>query len=360
MATYIVRRLLLMIPTLVGVTAVVFFVMALAPGGFGGTALGEGGAQTEGEDARRVREYFNKRYGLDQPPIVQYGRWLNQVSPVGFAVNTDDGSLMLLSPQLKWPNLGESLRGRPVVDLLIERLPITLLLNLISVPIIYIVAISTGVIAAKKQGGFFDVTSGVTFLALWSVPVMWVGVMMIGFLANTQYLQWFPTGGMNNLEADAMRFLPAVTEAGFERGYLLDALWHLVLPVICLTYGGFAVLAKLTRASVLENASADYARTARAKGVAEREVLWQHVFRNSLLPLITVFAAILPSLFVGAVVVETIFSIPGLGKLGVEAAFMKDRELVMGTTLIGAMIGLSCEIGRDICYAIADPRVSYE
>jgi len=360
MATYIVRRLLLMIPTLVGVTAVVFFVMALAPGGFGGTVLTQDGAQTEGDEARRIREYFNKRYGLDKPAYVQFGRWINQVSPLGFGVDEETGDVQLTQPTVKWPNLGESLRGRPVVDLLLERLPITLLLNAITVPIIYIIAISTGVLAARHRGGWFDVGSGVTFLALWSVPVMWVGVMMIGFLANTQYVKWFPTGGLNDLQAESMNFMPGWGEQGFERGYLLDALWHLVLPIVCLTYGGFAVLAKLTRASVLENLSADYARTARAKGVADRDVLWQHVFRNSLLPLITVFAAILPSLFVGAVVVETIFSIPGLGKLGVEAAFMKDRELVMGTTLIGALIGLTSELARDLCYAIADPRVSYD
>jgi len=359
MLAYIVRRLLLMIPTLIGVTAVAFFVMALAPGGFGGVVLNAEGAQNEGEEARRIREYFNQRYGLDQPPPVQYARWLNKVSPVGVATD-EGGALQWTRPVIKWPDLGESLRGRPVMDMLIEAVPITLMLNAIAVPIIYLVAISGGVLAARYRGQWFDVTSGGLFLALWSVPVIWVGVILIGYLANQQYVQWFPVGGLHDLQAEEMAFMPRWGDDGFERGYLLDALWHLVLPVVCLTYGGFAVLAKLTRASVLENMGADYARTARAKGVSGKDVLWQHVFRNSLLPLITVFAAILPSLFVGSVVVETIFSIPGLGKLGVDAAFMKDRELIMAITLIGGIIGLLSELARDICYAIADPRVSYK
>ena len=141
---------------------------------------------------------------------------------------------------------------------------------------------------------------------------------------------------------------------------MLDTIWHLVLPVFCLTYGGFAVLSKLMRGSVLDNIRSDYVRTVRAKGVSEHDVLFRHVFRNSLLPLITVAASIIPALFVGSVIVENIFSIPGMGKLGVEAAFMKDRELLMGTTLIGGLIGLASEIMRDVLYAMADPRVSYE
>jgi peptide/nickel transport system permease protein len=465
MTTYIIRRLLLMIPTLVGVTAVVFFIMALAPGGFGGTVLGEHGAQTEGQDAKRIREYFNRRYGLDKPAIVQYGRWLNQVSPIGFQTtgkitfdqserdaaiaildgselvqnirrgkqtrtvalalaryrdikpveaaeqliaaldDIDTGIAMLdsidpvdaatadrlralvdedinqarralldeLDPELsardrilfhrpvvKWPNLGDSLRGRPVGELLREHVPITILLNVITIPIIYVVAILAGTYAARHRGKVFDIGSGFVLLAMWSLPVMWVGVMFIGFLANKQYVKLFPVGGLHDIQADAMAFLPRMTEAGFERGWLLDASWHLVLPVICLTYGGFAVLAKLTRTSILENISADYVRTARAKGVDDHTVLFRHVFRNSMLPLITVFVAILPGLFAGSVIVENIFSIQGMGKLGVDAAFMKDREVVMGTTLLGAVISLGALLVRDIWYAIADPRVSYE
>jgi len=146
----------------------------------------------------------------------------------------------------------------------------------------------------------------------------------------------------------------------FTCGFLLDRLWHLVLPVICFTYGGFAFLAKLMRTSVLENLMADYARTARAKGLDEKEVLWVHVFRNSLLPLITVSASLLPSLLAGSVIVESIFSIDGMGKLAVEAVKGRDRELVLSITLISGLLTLLSYLIADLCYAIADPRVSYE
>lgn len=465
MLTYIIRRLVLLVPTLIGVTAVVFFVMAMAPGGFGGAVLSQHGTQTEGESAKRIRREFARRYGLDKPAIVQYGRWLNQVSPVGFKttdslifaeadreaalaliqnfpdvdqvgwprrirdvavelaryedddllastrrlleaiqdpvqglalarkigeVEPDDEQKLTVAaqqdlhaarrlllahfesdlahrnrvlfhrPTIKLPDFGRSLRGRPVVDLLAEAVPITLLLNVITVPLIYVVAIFVGIAAARHRGKIVDVGSGVVLLGLWSIPVMFVGVLLIGFLANNQYLRWFPTGGLHDMRAASMPFLPTWGEAGFERGWLLDFAWHLVLPIFCLTYGGFAVLAKLTRGAILENISADYVRTARAKGLSDRVVLYRHVLRNSLLPLITVIVGILPALFAGAVIVENIFSINGMGKLGVEAAFMKDRELVMGTTLIAGLLGLLTELLRDLLYAVADPRVVYD
>ncbi len=475
MLSYILRRLALMIPTLFGVLAVVFFVMAYSPGGFGGVALDQGGSMTAGDDAKRIKKRLERRYGADLPKIAQFGRWVNQISPIGFRMsgnikfddadrdlvaerladlpfNTRDSAMRsaidltldlaayrgitpeasadelrtaLLTPSksvaifdwieadldpgiqedleqelagfeaegrlglaqksliselafetsgvqrirfdlpgFKKPDLGESLRGRRVSELLGERVPITLLLNFLTVPIIYIVAVTAGIYAARHQGGFFDLTSGLILVALWSIPVIWAGMLLINFLANEEQLKWFPTTGLHDLQADAMRFLPAwVDDEGvrtFERGWLLDVMWHLVLPVFCLTYGGFAVIGKVTRGAVLDALTSDYVRTARAKGVHERHILWRHVFRNSLLPLITMFANILPALFVGSVVVETIFSINGMGKLGVEAAFAKDREVVMATTLIAALLKLVSELLRDICYALADPRVTYD
>ena len=475
MIIYIIRRLMLMVPTLLGVTAVVFFVMAMAPGGFAGSLLNQGGAQTEGEEARRIRAYMMRRYGLDKPVIVQYGRWLNEVSPVGFVSSSstpisdedrsavkamidqsdlipassrgsalelvlsmarfedrpakemgdyllgalapgsmdklqkylgddprpqilksfkaldsgldadgqplDEQSLsglraevidemsfqastmdrvLFSRPTFKWPDLGKSLRGRQVTQLLGESLPITLLLNIITIPVVYFLAIVIGIYSAKHRGKFFDISSGTVLLALWCVPVMWAGVLLIGYFANKDFFKWFPTAGLHSLDADAMSFLPSWTAEGFQRGWLLDTVWHMVLPVLCLSYGSFAVLAKLARGALLENLSADYVRTARAKGVDERTVLFRHAFRNSILPLITVVASILPMMFVGSVIVETIFSIHGMGKLSVDAAFMKDREVVMGVTLLGGILGLTSYLIRDVCYSLADPRVSYE
>jgi ABC-type dipeptide/oligopeptide/nickel transport system permease component len=355
MLNYILRRLLLMIPTLIGITLLVFFVMALSPGGLG-ASLRNAEGNMRPEQRKIIEDYYKERYGLDQPLWKQYLRWANKVSPIGIK-DAGTGYPSAWRAGFKTPDLGESfIRHRPVIDVIADALPITLLLNLITVPFIYAVAILTGIYAAKHRGKMLDVGTGTTFLALWSLPSMWVGVMLLGFFANKDIWQWFPTAGLHDTQADAMSFLPS----GGQMGWLVDLGWHLVLPVICLTYGGFAFLSKLMRASVLENLSADYARTARAKGLSERVVLMRHVLSNSLLPLITVAAGVLPGLLGGSVVVETIFSINGMGRLIIEAINMKDRELVMSETFVISIISLLCILVSDILYAVADPRVSYE
>ena len=460
MTTYLVRRIALMFPTLIGITVVVFAVMAASPGGISAQHLVEG-QNLEPQAKKALEDYYNRLYGLDQPAPLQYLRWLNSISPAGFTFD-EDHRLAGFS-LFKGSDFGTSFRfGRPVLDIIAERVPITLLLNLLSLPLIYAAAIAIGVRAARERGGTFDVASGGIMLALWSVPTMLAGILLIGFLASDQYWHWFPTAGLNRREALDMTFLPhwhhpraglvllggmlvagvvlaaagrrlprgarvaaagalgaglgfamagalpggggvavhavlmlaigsalgafaglagrGVRTAGFAllgillgawlsrgwggdewtSGFLADRLWHLVLPVVCLSYGGFAFLAKLTRTSMLENLLSDFARTARAKGVGERDVLWRHVFRNGLLPLITVSAGILPALLGGSVIVETIFSIDGMGKLAVEAVKGRDRELVLSLTLISGFLTLIGYLVADLCYAVADPRVSYE
>ncbi len=409
MLNYIFRRLLLMLPTLLGITLVVFFTMALSPGGITAQSMVDDFGMNP-QEKKALEDYYNRRYGLDQPAPLQYLRWLNSVSPIGFEAD-DSGELSRFS-FTKGSDLGESFRyGRPVWDLLKERVPITLLLNVLSLPLIYFISITVGVRAATDRGGRFDVSSSVVMLGLWSVPTMLTGVLLIGFFASDQYWHWFPTNGLSSREAMDMPFMPhwhqtldvlkvlltsvlgmaagiALTlgrlspvlvglvgliaggigiavgmswgDGGFVRGFLLDRGWHLVLPILCLSYGSFAFLARLTRSAVLENLQADYARTARAKGVPESAVLWSHVFRNSLLPLITVFAALLPGLLAGSVIVESIFSIDGMGKLAIEAVKGRDRELVLSITLISGILTLVGYLLADLMYAIADPRVSYE
>lgn len=460
MPTYIIRRLLLMIPTLLGITLVVFVVMAASPGGISAQSLIEG-QNLDPQAKKAMEDYYNRIYGLDDPAPVQYLRWLNNASPIGFTL--DDNNQISGFSFTKGSDLGISFRyGRPVTDLMTERVPVTLLLNLLSVPIIYLIAIAVGVHSATQRGKPFDVVSGVSMLTLWSIPTMLAGVLLIGFFASNQYWHWFPTAGLSQREALDMPFLPHwsslsdvlllfaclitgtlvltilalrggtrlrttvmsaigaalgiamahvlpgeatwfiqgllavliaatlgaigymdfrglrvafmaatglilgvaiaanLAQGEFVRGFLLDRIWHLALPVLCLSYGGFAFLAKLTRGAVLENLLADYARTARAKGASEEHVLWRHVFRNSLLPLITVSAGLLPGLLGGSVIVESLFSIDGMGKLAVEAVQARDRELLLSLTLISGLLTLAGYLIADICYAIADPRVSYE
>ena len=460
MITYLIRRVLLMFPTLIGITLVVFVVMASSPGGISAQSLVEG-QNLEPAAKKALEDYYNRLYGLDQPAPIQYLRWLNSISPVGFTLDADHR--LAGFSFTKGSDLGTSFKfGRPVLDLIAERVPITLLLNLLSIPLIYAAAIGIGVRAARERGGSFDVASGGVMLALWSVPSMLAGILLIGFLASEQYWHWFPTAGLSRREALDMPFLPywhnaragialiggmaggglllaaagrwlprrarvavmgalggglgftmasalpdgggaivqallilvlglalgafanlagnGVRASGFgllgillgawlsrpwggdewTSGFLADRLWHLVLPVVCLSYGGFAFLSKLVRTSMLENLLSDFARTARAKGVREQDVLWRHVFRNGLLPLITVSAGILPALLGGSVIVETIFSIDGMGKLAVEAVKGRDRELVLSLTLISGFLTLIGYLIADLCYAVADPRVSYE
>jgi len=358
MLTYLLRRLLLMIPTLLGITVIVFTVMAMSPGGISAQSL-IGGLDMKPQEKQALLDYYNKRYGLDQPAPMQYLRWLNNVSPIGF--KTDAQGKQGEFSFNKGMDLGTSFQyGRPVSDILAERIPITLLLNLVTIPVTYLIAILVGMKAASHRGGAFDVGTGISMLALWSIPTMLAGVLLLGFFANVEHFQWFPTAGISSREAQDMPFLPHWDSSGFVRGFLLDRIWHLALPVLCLSYGSFAALAKLTRTSILENLNSDYARTARAKGLTEQDVLWKHVFRNSLLPLITISAGLLPSLLAGSLIVENIFSINGMGQLAVEAVKGRDRELVLSITWISGFLTLIGYLIADFCYTLADPRVSYD
>ena len=208
MLSYIIRRLILMVPTLLGITILVFAVMAASPGGITAQTLA-GGMDMQPAERKALEDYYNQRYGLDDPAPVQYLRWLNNVSPIGFEMN-DEGNFEKFSFN-KGSDLGQSFNyGRGVAELIKERLPITLLLNVITIPLIYVIAIMIGIKSAQDRGGRFDVASSVSMLALWSVPSMLAGVLLIGFFANSQHWQWFPTSGLSERDALLMPFMPQV------------------------------------------------------------------------------------------------------------------------------------------------------
>ena len=348
MLSYVLRRILLAVPTLIGMTAVVFFIMALSPGR--PSQILAAGLQLKPQEREALKRYYDERYGLDKPLYVQYARWLSKISP-----------LKATFPFVKKPDLGQSMiRDRKVSALIAEALPVTLLLDGLSLPLIYSMSIWLGLKAARHRGEFVDVGMGTVLLAAWSFPVILAGVLLQGYLANKDILYWFPPALLHDMQAESMSFMPHFTPTGWQRGWVLDTLWHLVLPVLCLSYGQFAFVSKLSRGAVVENINADYVRTARAKGVDEHGVLFQHVFRNSLIPLITFAAQLLPALIGGSIVVESIFSIPGMGRLGVESIFYKDSEVVMGIALCAGALGLFANLAADICYAVADPRVAYD
>ena len=359
MFSYITRRILLMPPTLLGITALVFFVMALTPGGIGASLLNREG-NLDPYQKRILEAYYKKRYDLDKPLIVQYVKWLNKISPIGIK-EKGAGYPQSTTVGLKWPDLGESFsQHRPVGAVVADALPVTLLLELSSLPIFYIISIWTGIAAARARGKFLDLGLGSVLIALWSMPEIWIGVLMIGFLTNSvRYVHWFPSNGLHDVMSGSMRFLPSFGPHGFERGWALDAGWHLCLPLFCLSYGSFAFLSRLQRGAMLETLNQDYIRTARAKGLSERVVLYRHAFRNGLMPLITVMASILPGLIAGSVIIETIFGVPGMGKLYIDAVEARDRELLLSITLIGSILQLIGFLISDLMYAVADPRVSY-
>jgi peptide/nickel transport system permease protein len=347
-----------MFPTLIGVTLVVFFVMAWTPGGIGASLISNEQGMRPAE-RKAMEAYYRKRYGLNDHYYVQYLRWLNSVSPIGFKTS-GQGFPEAWRFGLKPPDLGEAFAThRRVSEMLKDAIPITLLLECLSLPLIYGIAISTGIAAARARGKLVDVGLGFTLIGLFSLPSIWIGVLMIGFLCNDSYVHLFPSNGLHDMRSDAMTFLPNLSGGHFTRGWMLDMAWHLCLPVICLSYSGFAFLSRLQRGALLESLGQDYVRTARAKGLAERVVVFRHAFRNSLMPLITVSANILPGLIGGSIIVETIFGIQGMGKLTIDAVNSRDREVLMAVTLIASILQLFGNLISDLTYAVADPRVSY-
>lgn len=329
MATYIIRRLLLMIPTLLGITLVVFAISRMAPGDPVSLGAGPEG-QMDAARAADVRKARMQLYGLDKPVYIQYVNWLGRVAQFNF---------------------GDSIKHhRPVSELIKERLPITVMLNLITFVLVYILALPLGVLAAVQHKRFSDTATTVVLLMLWSLPVMWVGQMLIGYFTGPTFVNWFPPAGLSGNSADTMPFFP----------WLGDRLWHLVLPVVCLAYGELAYLTKQVRASMLDSLRMDYVRTARAKGLSNAAVIWRHAFRNSVIPVITIMATLLPAMFGGSVIIESIFSIPGMGLLAFEAVTTRDYNVVMAVATIAGMLNLFGLLLGDIAYAIADPRISFE
>jgi ABC-type dipeptide/oligopeptide/nickel transport system permease component len=327
MLSYIIRRVLLMIPTLIGMTLLVFAIVRFAPGLTTG-----GGAMSENlkTDQRAAAEKIKKRLHLDQPFYQQYFLWMWD------SVRGD---------------FGDSIQYNvPVEQLIRERLPVTISMNLISTFVVYVIAIPGGLLASVKRGKTFDVTWSLGTLALFSLPIIWVGAMLLAFFANPQYLGWFPVAGAHSTN----------TEWFTSGQYASDYLWHMVLPVVCLSYGGFAYLSKIQRASMLDALSQDYVRTAKAKGLPARTIMLRHVFRNGLLPMITVAASVIPGLIGGAVVTERIFSIDGMGNMFVTAVGARDLPIIQAVAFISSVITLLSLLVADICYTVADPRVSYE
>jgi peptide/nickel transport system permease protein len=326
MWNYIAKRFLLIIPTFIGISVITFLIIHMAPGD--PSKIKEMGTFSSGEKvAREVIEETRRLYGLDMPLHRQYIRWLGRIVRLDF---------------------GESLVDhRPVMQKIKEALPITLALNFASIFLIYLISIPTGVVSAVRRGGVIDRFTMLLLLILYSLPSFWVASMLITYLAGGEHLNLFPVVGYRSLDP-----VP-----GGWWGQLLDIVWHLVLPVVCLTYGGLAFLSRFTRGVLLEVLGEEYLITARAKGIPERQVIWRHAFRNALIPMTTLLGTLLPALLGGSVIIEQIFSIPGMGRLGFQSILSRDYPTIMAIATIQALVTLFGLLLVDLVYIAVDPRI---
>lgn len=331
MKAYLIRRLLLIIPTFFGISLITFLVVQLAPGSPVYLRLQQQqsmiGANTLPD---KVIEDTKKLYGLDKPIHIRYLLWLKRLSTLDFGKSYKD--------------------QRPVRDKIFETLPITLQLNIISIFLIYLISIPVGVYSATHQYKLSDNIVTVILFILYSLPSFWVAMLLMFFFGGGQFLDWFPIYGLSSVGADDLSWFR----------WLLDRLWHLVLPVTCLTYDGLAGLSRYARAGLIDVIRQDYIRTARAYGFAEKTIVFKYAMRNSLIPIITLLATLLPALIGGSVIIESIFSIPGMGRLSFEAILSRDYPLIMGILSISAFLTLLGLLLSDIMYAVVDPRIKYD
>lgn len=330
MLRYLSRRLLLMIPTFLGITLITFFMIQLAPGDPAAMKIQMEGGRGNPQLAAKIIEETRVLYGLDQPIYIQYGKWLHRLVTLDFGESYVD--------------------HQPVLTKITRALPITLLLNFLTIIIIYIISVPLGVIAAIKPQSCFDYGSSVLLFILYSLPAFWVAAILMAYLAGGDYFNWFPIMGISSLGANQLLS---------PWQYVVNVTWHLVLPVICLTYGGFAFLSRFARSAMLEVIRQDYIRTAWAKGLSAWAVIMRHGFRNALIPMVTLMGGLLPGLLGGSVIIEQIFSIPGMGRLGFQAILQRDYPLIMAIAVIDAVLTLISLLVSDILYAVVDPRIRY-
>lgn len=247
---------------------------------------------------------------------------------------------------------------RPVWDWIRERLPISVELSLLSIFFAYIIAIPLGIHSATHQGTFLEATITTVLFVLYSLPSFWVAIMLLLYVSKGGVgFHWFPVQGLHGDIASAPGWIQA---APTFLQWFLDHLWHLVLPVTCLTYASFAYISRQMRAGMLEVIRQDYIRTARAKGLSERVVIFKHALRNSLIPIITIIAFVLPALVGGSVIIETIFSVDGLGRLSFQAILTRDYPIIMAIFTLSALLTLVGILLSDLLYAAVNPQITFE
>jgi microcin C transport system permease protein len=340
---YILRRLLLMIPTLMGVILLTFAVIQFVPGGpveqmvqqlksreFAEAGGGIDYRGRQGIDAERVKE-IKALYGFDKPAPERLWGMLK-----GFARF----------------DLGQSFyHHKDVWQLVKSKLPVSITLGLWTFFLSYLISVPLGIAKAVREGSHFDAASTMLVLIGYSIPGFVLGVFLLVMFGGGSFVQWFPLRGLTSDNWDTLSTFGKIT----------DYLWHITLPVTASVAGSFAVMTMLTKNTFLEEIRKQYVLTARAKGLSDNRVLYKHVFRNALIPLVTGFpAAFIGAFFVGSLLIETLFSLDGLGLLSYESVVRRDYPVVMGTLYLFTLIGLVVKLIGDLCYVWADPRLQFE
>jgi len=345
MWSYVLKRLLLTIPTLFGILLITFVVIQFVPGGpveqmvaqiEGMESGGEGGALTQGGyrgrqgvDAERIEE-IKKLYGFDKPAHERFFQMVGQFARF---------------------DLGKSFfHNKDVGQLILEKLPVSISLGLWTFLLVYLISVPLGIAKAVRAGTPFDTATTFVVLLGYAIPSFVMGVALMVLFAGGSFVQWFPLRGITSLNWSDLSLF----------GKIADYFWHIALPVTSMVLGGFAVITVLTKNSVLEEIRKQYVLTARAKGVDERKVLWRHVFRNAMIPIMTGFpAAFVGAFFSGSLLIETLFSLDGLGLLSYESVIRRDYPVVFGSLFLFTIIGLLTTLLRDLSYLWVDPRVRY-
>ncbi len=346
MAIYILKRLLLMIPTLFGVMMITFAITQFVPGGpvekmiADIQGVGQGGevrasAATmyrgdSGLDSDKI-EQLKKLYGFDQPPVKRF--------------------LTMMKNYLLFDFGASYYYHRSVADLVISRMPVSMSLGLWSFLIVYGVCIPLGIKKAVREGSRFDVVTSTVILVGYAIPGFVLGVVLVVLFGGGSFWAIFPLRGLVSDNWAELSWLMKI----------LDYLWHMVLPVTASAVGSLAVMTMLTKNSFLEEIRKHYVLTARAKGLAEPQVLYKHVFRNGIIPIITGFPGyFIASFFTGSLLIETIFSLQGMGLLAYESVMNRDYPVVLGTLYFFTLIGLISRLLSDLSYVVVDPRISFE
>ncbi len=341
MLTYFFKRLLLMVPTLLGVLTVTFIVIQFVPGGPVEQVLAEARASQKGGEGSAYKasrdidkkqiEELKKLYGFDKPAHVRYVEMLGNFARF---------------------DLGRSfMQNKDVWSLIKEKLPVSISLGLWTFLVSYLISIPLGVAKAVRDGSAFDTLTTTLVLIGFAIPGFVLGVLLIVLFAGGSFLDWFPLRGLSSDNWAELSW----------PGRIVDYFWHLTLPLFSLMIGSFAVTTLLTKNTFVEEIRKQYVLVARAKGLSQRQVLYKHIFRNALIPLVTGFpSAFVGAFFAGSVLIETLFSLDGLGLLGYEAVIRRDYAVVLGSLYVFTLIGLFVKLVSDFLYVVVDPRVQFE